>query len=1007
MSDPHFTWLHLTDLHAGISLGKSEWNGAEYSVLKDLEGLIRRSGLRIDLIIFTGDLTQKATDDDFKNLDDVLARIRRKIEDCGAGTPPFIAVPGNHDLQRLPADAAQAEMLRDFAANATVRPQFWADKKDEAYRPAVVRAFAAWQQWTEKTIDWNQFEEVQRTSAELPGEFALSFCKQGFRIGILGLNTAATQLAAGQYHGKLTMNGKQASSLVGRVHEWSAKHDANLLLTHHAPDWLDEVGEKAYRNDVAHPDWFDFHLCGHAHQQVRRATQIGGTAQLPLLLGRSLFGLDEFVNQESTPVKRLFGYSIGQITFGESRMFRIWARADQNKQSGTTTVEADHTEAKLEADEGTPAKDIGPSRRVDRQPALALSAHFVPTGWIVVDTGFLNSLPPLRDEEVIRYFDGAVPTWRHAIADAIPRRKETKGLTNSLSLLRDAHDECSITVVRAAGGEGKTTLLLQVAADAARSEAWTVLWRLKPDGGLAAHDVALLDEHRKWLLVSDDAESLVKELQAVATQLHDKGRTNVHFLLAARDTDWINSNGNLTALASRLKVQPNVGLHGIDFADAKAIVNAWGAHGKAGLRELASRTKRKEQVTALVHATRADSGDAEADSFFGALLAVRLGVSGLRAHVAEMMTRLKEMQIQGSENTLFDALLYVAVCHNIALSDKDESVKALGIDEGVLADLLSVPREWVHTRVVVRLGEEAAAVRGGGGVFTRHRKVAEAILVTAEDTFMIDVGEVWARLVQQTIETARARRVTDIFKAIVHAGPRLQRALPVQLLESRRKSIAIAAAQASVRFKFEWLGCVVDLGKTFRIAEMYDEAVGVFRSELKNARSKADYSRIIRGYWHEWGTCEGLVKTASTSGVSDAWIQGIALSDYLGQFEITLEQVKLTCSGLGVAFGKMIGKEPTCPFAMGRRAVAYLGWLSNPDPTAIEYFQKYDRLADQARTPKPKDAVEAIRWLATGVSKAGSMVSDEFLSTLAVPNQISFNQLEALLGSAERLERAG
>ena len=124
--------------------------------------------------------------------------------------------------------------------------------------------------------------------------------------------------------------------------------------------------------------------------------------------------------------------------------------------------------------------------------------------------------------------------------------------------------------------------------------------------------------------------------------------------------------------------------------------------------------------------------------------------------------RLREERIKKSDKTLFDALVFVAACHAGGIP---------GIDEHVLADLVEVPRDWIQSLVVHRLGEEACGVLSGGHVFTRHRKVAEAILVEADQ--IVDLAAIWSLIVQQTVRTSREIEVGHCFPAIVHSGPRL------------------------------------------------------------------------------------------------------------------------------------------------------------------------------------------------------------------------------------------
>ena len=315
----------------------------------------------------------------------------------------------------------------------------------------------------------------------------------------------------------------------------------------------------------------------------------------------------------------------------------------------------------------------------------------------------------------------------------------------------------------------------------------------------------------------------------------------------------------------------------------------------------------------------------------------------------------------------------------------------------MLADLVGVPREWVQRQVVRPLGEEAAAVRSAGHVLTRHSQVAAAILVEAEQTFGVDLAEVWTQVVLQTVLTKHDIHYVHCFSEIKHAGPRLQSALPQQISEDRRKAIAIAAAKAAATHQSQWLSCVVDLGRTYRKAEMIEQAVATFRDNLNSTKSKVDFEANIRGYWYEWGVCEGLAGDTAGHHAADAWLQGLSLSDLLSPAPITSDQGKLSCAGLGIAFGKLAQPAPDCPYAKARRATTFLGRLTKPDPKAASYFDRHDREADKLNTPHPRDVTEAIAWLTAGVAQAGRDLQDPFLKALIEPDQVSFKLLQTTL----------
>lgn len=610
-------------------------------------------------------------------------------------------------------------------------------------------------------------------------------------------------------------------------------------------------------------------------------------------------------------------------------------------------------------------------------------------GWELIDAAYLGALSPLRPEEVIRFFDGATPTWRHAACIDIPSRAAVGEIARRLVDVRDGKGGCSLQLIRAAGGEGKTTLLLQAAAAATTRGGWNVLWRPASRVGLPPEHIITLDPAKHWLIVADDAENLVRDLSEAARLLHEGGHSHIHFLLAARDTDWRYFNGDRQCWGTWLKRHPDILLRELRDDDANMLVEAWQKYGSEGLRELASLPSKDKQVAALLEAVHGATPARDEGSFFGGLLAVRFGPDGLRNHIVSLLIRLKDGRIENSDHSLFDDLVYVAACHAVGIP---------GIDENVLADLVGVSREWVQTLVVNPLGEEAAAVRSAGHVLTRHSKVAAAILVAAEQDLGADIAEVWSAVVRQTVQTSRDGGVGyQSHSKIVHAGPRLQRELPHQLTEQRRKEIAVAAAKASVTAESDRLSRIVDLGKTYRNAGDLPAAVEVFCQNFDDLSSKVDFQSDVRGYWYEWGVAEGSSGDDPSHRAADAWLQGLALADHLTTAPITLTDAKLVCAGLGVAFGKLAEPRPDCPFARARRAVAYLGRLTNPDPRTLGYFNKYDREAAKIGTPHPKSIEEAVGWLTTAVAQAGRELQDPFLKALLKPEQVSFNMLQQFL----------
>ncbi|MDT7555502.1 MAG: hypothetical protein QOI16_4598 [Pseudonocardiales bacterium] len=624
----------------------------------------------------------------------------------------------------------------------------------------------------------------------------------------------------------------------------------------------------------------------------------------------------------------------------------------------------------------TTSREIAPAAAVIASPLA---------GWELIDAAYLEALPPLRPEEVVRYFDGATPTWRHAACADIPSRLAVGEIARRIASVRDGTAGCSLQLIRAAGGEGKTTLLLQAGAAAATSKGWNVLWRPSPRIALPPEHILTLNPAKHWLIVADDGENLVRDLGEAARLLHAAGHSHVHFLLAARDTDWRYFDGDRQPWHTMLTQHQDITLRELRHEDANMLIGAWQKHGPDGLRKLASLPSTEKRVAALLNAVHDSAPVRDEGSFFGGLLAVRFGPDGLRNHVVSLLTRLKDERIENSHHTLFEALLYVAACHAVGMS---------GIDENVLADLVGVSRDWVQTLVVNPLGEEAAAVRSAGHVLTRHSEVAAAILVAAEQELGADIAEVWSAIVSQTVRTGRDVRMDrNWFARINHVGPRLQDGLPHQLAKQRRKDIAVAAAWAGVEAEPHRLSQIVNLGKTYRNGGDLAAAIKLFRDHQGDLTSKEDFRTDSRGYWNAWGTTEGEIGKTANQALANAWLGGLSISDFLTPAEITAKDIELACSSFGLAFGRLATPDVTCPYARARRVAAFLGWRTNPHPSTARHFRIHDREADKVHTPHPKTIEEAISWLTTAVAQAGRELQDPFLKALLEPDHVSFNIL--------------
>lgn len=603
-------------------------------------------------------------------------------------------------------------------------------------------------------------------------------------------------------------------------------------------------------------------------------------------------------------------------------------------------------------------------------------------GWDIISNEYLDSLSPLDDADAVRFFDGSLPTLRHALSPLIPRLSQAELLRERIEEGSSGRHACLMQLVRAAGGEGKSTALLQATVDAVKAHNSIVVYRTSSDARLNPDIISSLSPEKQWLLITDDADDIVDDLWQCAVRLHELGRGNVFFLIGARDSDWNAAGGdqqNWNLCISRLE---DVVLGGINSKDAGLVIDAWAHQGDEGLRSLKHEASRDDRIEKLMTSVRSQDLRRGEGSFFGGLLDTRFSPGALLEHVAILMKKLQQQEVDGGDGSLYDALLYIANCHAIGMA---------GLDKRVLASLCDLSVDKVFQAIIAKLGRELGAAESRGHVLARHRRVAEAVTTAAALHFHSDLQHIWGRLVTETINLSRRERVGDSFGPMVHSGVKLKRFLPSTLPDDLRGEIGIAAAEAAMTGKPEWSSTIIDFARALRFAGYFSEACEAMRERIPLLDKAIDRNKNIRGYFYEWSTCAGKLETRQGSIVG-AWLAAYSLSDCL-KVDLTLDQVNRSCAGLGVAFGRLHANKSHSVFAKGRRAVTELGRKVVLSERAARYFDKYERELDELGTPMPEDNGEALAWLGAAAQAAHGELEDEMLRDLQKDGKLSFSYL--------------
>ncbi|WAS92026.1 AAA-like domain-containing protein [Nannocystis punicea] len=350
-----FGWLHFTDLHQGLDAQGWLWPGVREVLLADLEKLHARCG-PWDLVLFSGDLTQRGSAAEFARLNQTLQQLWDHLRALGS-TPALVAVPGNHDLIRPDPRRPESLVLGRWDTYPEVQVEFWRDASSP-YRALVDQAFAPYSEWLKN----HPFAGLQLQRGMLPGDCSAVLAKDGLKLGIVGLNSAFLQLGDGDYTGKLALDVRQLHAACGGDGPaWVKECDFALLMTHHPPNWLQAKARDELVAEIAPPGRFVAHVYGHMHEHASSVVAIGGAQGRRELQGSSLFGLEVYGGK----VDRRHGYTAARITVDDKNeaTLRLWPRAAKKHAAGHWRIVQDLDAFELGDDQGTKPETLPPPRR--------------------------------------------------------------------------------------------------------------------------------------------------------------------------------------------------------------------------------------------------------------------------------------------------------------------------------------------------------------------------------------------------------------------------------------------------------------------------------------------------------------------------------------------------------------------------------------------------------------------------------------------------------------------
>lgn len=466
-----------------------------------------------------------------------------------------------------------------------------------------------------------------------------------------------------------------------------------------------------------------------------------------------------------------------------------------------------------------------------------------------------------------------------------------------------------------------------------------------------------------WIIATDAADMASESIFKLLRELRKINRSDIQFLLCARDTDWRASMAEKLEW-TRYSTYCVETMSGLSQEDAKAIASSWDVFENS---QVSSDAVIEEKGLALYNATQAEAAISEG-SMLGGILVVRYG-DGLRAHIARILERLSGYSL-ATGGTLYDAFVYIAVMHA-------ENFNFLS--RPVLAKVLNINPREVGKQVIVPLAKEAAA-NGGTILLTRHRRIAEIAVAIMQEEYGENISD---RFVNLATAAQTIRQIDNLPVIELH---RWRYELPDTLLK-REPETAVRIAKALYDLDTDNARLVVNLARIYRDAEIPDEGVEV----LENFTGKIVNDR---GFWREWSTCLGNIDNYALNAI----LSGFSVADQGSSIPPTVKDVQLALSGVGISLSELYQQFRDRRFLNGQNAVAFLGLQLDVDDMARSYFKKYQKESEANDAISPTSVEDALSKLQDAINAAWEVSGKplKLLEKIALPDSFSFDGLNKL-----------
>ncbi|HEY5942075.1 MAG TPA: metallophosphoesterase [Solirubrobacterales bacterium] len=214
--------LHISDLHASRD-GEADRRMLVEGMLQDVESFSAEKP--VDLAIFSGDLADKGTADEYALALGLL--IEPLVDRLRIDHDRLIAIPGNHDVDR---EMIRANVERGLAQGLGNREEVEALLSDDRDVEDALERLSGWQAFVEDAaLDGGDHDVVEVGALAIGRKLEI----EGRSVGLALINSS-WRCSGAEDRGRLLVGMPQAEAALRAVSDC----DVRLAVVHHPLDWL-------------------------------------------------------------------------------------------------------------------------------------------------------------------------------------------------------------------------------------------------------------------------------------------------------------------------------------------------------------------------------------------------------------------------------------------------------------------------------------------------------------------------------------------------------------------------------------------------------------------------------------------------------------------------------------------------------------------------------------------------------------------------------------------------